>query len=142
MLIKCYNPEKLPPQNCFYILNKGNNSGRPMEKPCPNCFIVYFAPEDTELKEFYYYLVYGMWQAKAFYPHLIGSVIPFIRIGTVKHLIRVNENTVLSKLDNFRKLIAAINRIKIQKEEIQKIFAYKEQLAQRGLASMLHPIVR
>ena len=66
----------------FFILNKGNNSGKPLLAPCPNCFVIQ-CKTDSE-KEQLYWLAYSLWQSKAFYPLLRGSVIPFVVLRDVK----------------------------------------------------------
>ena len=42
----------------FFILNKGLNSGKPLLKPCPNCFIITTANEQE--KEFLFWLCWGL----------------------------------------------------------------------------------
>lgn len=50
----------------FFILNKGNNSGKPLLASCPNCFVIQCKCEEE--KEQIYWLSYSLWQSKAFYP--------------------------------------------------------------------------
>ncbi len=78
MQIKTYNPERPATGHHFYVLCKGNNSGRPSATPCPNCFTV--SCDTPETKETLYWLTYAMWKGRAFHPFLRGSVIPFITI--------------------------------------------------------------
>ena len=57
----------------FFIQCKGNNSGRPLVDPIPNCFAVYTdVPNAFEI-------VYGLFITKSFFREIIGSVIPFIK---------------------------------------------------------------
>ncbi len=70
--------------NQFFILNKGLNSGKPLEKPCPNCFVI--TVKNDEEKEFLFWLCWGLWQSKKFYYLHTGSVIPFIRLNEFKVL--------------------------------------------------------
>ena len=79
----------------FFILNKGNNSGKPLLAPCPNCFVIQFQCEED--KEKTYWLSYSLWQSKAFYPLLRGSVIPFVILRDIKSCLldgldKANEN--------------------------------------------------
>jgi hypothetical protein len=74
----------------FWVLCKGMNSGKPLSLPCPNSFRV--EAETEEVKELLYWVSFALWRSKAFHPHLIGSVIPFIRI-------RDYQNLVLEKLE-------------------------------------------
>ena len=68
--LKTYNGQQ---DATFFIQCKGNNSGRPLKEPIPNCFAVYTdVPNAFEI-------VYGLFISKAFVRDIIGSVIPFIR---------------------------------------------------------------
>lgn len=78
-LINQHRSGRVYTQPHFFVLCKGNNSGKPLSVACPNCFVLLFSNEQE--KESLFWLCWGLWQAKAFYPLLIGSVIPFIRIG-------------------------------------------------------------
>lgn len=40
LLIKTYHPKHTYPHHHFFILSKGNNAGKPLDQPCPNCFVV------------------------------------------------------------------------------------------------------
>jgi len=81
-ILKSYSQKSEIKKPHFFILNKGNNSGKPLSAPCPNCFVIQFQNE-TE-KEQVYWLMYSLWQSKAFYPFLRGSVIPFVVLRDVK----------------------------------------------------------
>lgn len=60
MKIKTYKGKRIENQFYFFILNKGNNSGKPLLEPCANCYIL--IAETKEEKEFYYWLCYALWQ--------------------------------------------------------------------------------
>lgn len=81
--------------NCphFFILSKGNNSGKPMKNPCPNCFVCLCKDEDEKQK--LYWLFYGLWQGDYFKPFITGSVIPFIQINNLKQV----AETALVKIE-------------------------------------------
>lgn len=79
---KSYSPSHLPPTHGFFILCKGLNSGKPLERPCPNCFVC--TCETPEERDFYFWLCYGLWQAKHWHVFLYGSVIPFITLPMFK----------------------------------------------------------
>ena len=84
-ILKSYNQKEEIQKPHFFILNKGNNSGKPLLTPCPNCFVIQF--DNQEDKESIYWILWGLWQSKAFYPLLRGSVIPFIVLRDVKSCI-------------------------------------------------------
>jgi len=108
----------------FFILNKGNNSGKPLVAPCPNCFVIQFKCEEE--KEKIYWLLYSLWQSKAFYPLLRGSVIPFVVLRDVKSCIwdglnKVDENPAL-----FEKAVAALRSL----EDMENKFIKNLKLVQ------------
>lgn len=65
----------------FFIQTKGEHSGRPLKKPIPNCCAVY-----SEIPNLYE-IVFLLFKGKEFHPHVIGSVIPFIRLDDLQKVI-------------------------------------------------------
>jgi len=104
----------------FFILNKGNNSGKPLVAPCPNCFVIQFQCESE--KEQIYWLLYSLWQSKAFYPLLRGSVIPFVVLRDVKSCLLVGLNKVAENPAQFEKAVEALRSL----EGLEK--KYKQNL--------------
>ena len=51
--ITTYSPDQKRSLFAFFILNKGMNSGKPMEHPCPNCFTI-IAADQAEKDHFYW----------------------------------------------------------------------------------------
>jgi hypothetical protein len=101
----------------FYILNKGLNSGRPMNEPCPNCFVV--VTETIEQRESLYYLCLSLQIGQYFNFYIIGSVIPFIRIGDTKK--------VLTKaLQNYE-----VDKWQSRVEKLKTIILYENNLKQQ-----------
>ena len=66
----------------FFILNKGLNSGKPLDKPCANCFVI--STTSTANRESLYYLCLSLKVGQYFRYYFKGSVIPFICIFVVK----------------------------------------------------------
>lgn len=73
------NSHYLPHQ--FFLLSKGYNAGKPLDEPCPNCFVITAA--NLEEKGKLYWICYSLWKSGTYIPLLVGSVIPFIRINDV-----------------------------------------------------------
>ena len=90
----------------FFILNKGNNSGKPLLAPCPNCFVIQFQCEEE--KEKTYWLSYSLWQSKAFYPFLRGSVIPFVVLRDVKSCLLDGLNKANENPAQFEKAVSTL----------------------------------
>ena len=85
----------------FFILSKGMNAGKPLEKPCPNCLVI--LAQSEEEKNLLYWLCFGLWQGNYFHPFITGSVIPFIR------------------LDDFKTVVCqALQKIELKNGEVQK----------------------
>ncbi len=79
-----YNPKNQKSEFELYVLSKGLNSGKPLDVPCPNCFVI--SCRNAEELDQYRTLLFGLWKSKAFHQFLVGSVVPFIRINDFKNL--------------------------------------------------------
>ena len=102
----------------FFILNKGNNSGKPLLAPCPNCFIIQFQCEEE--KEKIYWLMYSLWQSKAFYPLLRGSVIPFIVLRDVKSCLSDGLNKSNGNPVQFEKAVVALRSLEAMENQYKQ----------------------
>jgi hypothetical protein len=102
----------------FYVLNKGMNSGKPLTLPCPNCFKIEAETED--FKEIFYWVSFALWRAKAFHPYLIGSVIPFIRIGDYRQLISENLEVVNVNPAEFAETVKKLRFIELKEKQFKE----------------------
>jgi len=102
----------------FFILNKGNNSGKPLFAPCPNCFVIQFQCEEE--KEQIYWLLNSLWQSKAFYPFLRGSVIPFVVLRDVKSCLLDGLNKVGQNPAQFEKAVAALRSLETMEQQYKQ----------------------
>ena len=116
----------------FFALNKGLNSGKPLLHPCPNCFKI--EAENEEFKETLYWVSFALWRAKAFHPFLIGSVIPFIRIGDYKQLICEKLEVVKANPAEFSTTIEKLRFIELK----EKQFLQNLQLIQELKKAYVH----
>jgi len=123
-IIKSYRQGVVYNMPHFFILNKGNNSGKPLITPCPNCFVIQFQGEEE--KEQIYWLLYSLWQSKAFYPLLRGSVIPFVVLRDVKSCLLDGLNKVAENPTQFEKAVAALRSL----EAMEKKFKQNIKLVQ------------
>ena len=105
----------------FYILCKGLNSGKPLTAPCPNSFVCICKSEEE--KDFYFWLLFGLWKAKYFHQFLTGSVIPFIRIDNLKNEVSTQAEQVRSQSKEYT---ATVDKIKMLEAREQNI---RQQLA-------------
>ena len=100
----------------FFILNKGNHSGKPMNDHCPNCFVCICSSEEE--KEMLYWLVMGLCQGRVFEQYLCGSVIPFVRINDVKKVLNWLSFNHTAKLVQYKKKVIAIQKVQQAKNSI------------------------
>jgi len=101
----------------FYILSKGLNSGKPLTAPCPNSFI--FICKNEEQKDFYFWLLFGLWKAKHFHQFLTGSVIPFIRINEFKKEVAIQAEKISKQQTAYTSTIKQIKLL--EQKEIQRL---------------------
>ena len=135
-ILKSYNPIVEISKPHFFILNKGNNSGKPLISPCSNCFSIQF--NCNQDKEQVFWLLFCLWQSNAFYPFLCGSVIPFIVLRDIKSCINENLNRAASKPAQFQEMIEsfqAINKVENQLKQSLKAIDKAKRM-------MLYQIVR
>jgi len=119
--IYTFNPKNPVNEFDIFVLCKGLNSGKPLEKPCPNCFVV--ACKNQADKDFYTTLLFGLWKIKHFYPYHTGSVIPFIRISDFKQIVKEQANRVSIKPQDF---IEDVHKFKLIERKQKQIY---EQMA-------------
>jgi hypothetical protein len=114
----------------FFILSKGNNSGKPMETPCPNCFVC-LCKDEAEKKKLYW-LFYGLWQGMYFHPFLTGSVISFIRLDDLKNVAEMALVKIELKPQQFDKNVSMVQlldeKAKVVQEQINLIKQAKRTL--------------
>ncbi len=133
--LKTHRLEAVYNQPHFFILNRGLNSGKPLEQSCPNCFVCLCNLEEE--KNQLYWILFGLWQGKSFHPYLVGSVILLIRIDDVTDVI----NHALKKLhlspEKFTKNIATIRKVHEHAILIQKQLDTIKQLKQALMFEIL-----
>ncbi len=117
-ILKSYNQKEEIRKPHFFILNKGNNSGKPLTVPCPNCFVIQFQCEEE--KEQIYWLIYCLWQSKAFYPFLRGSVIPFIVLRDIKSCLLDGVEKVAKNPAQFEKAVAALRSLETMEKQYKQ----------------------
>jgi hypothetical protein len=122
--IKSHRPGVVYSMPHFFILNKGNNSGKPLIASCPNCFVIQ-CKTDSE-KEQLYWLAYSLWQSRTFYQFLRGSVIPFVVLRDVKSCLLDGLNKVDENPAQFEKAVETLRSL----DEMEKKFRQNIKLVQ------------
>ena len=116
--IKIYTFNPKNPVNEFdvYALCKGLNSGKPLDTPCPNCFVL--ACKNQDEKDFFKTLLFGLWKTKHFYPYHTGSIIPFIRISDFKQVVKEQANRVSVKQRDFLQDVEKVKLLEAKQKQI------------------------
>lgn len=102
----------------FFILNKGQNSGKPLKEPCANCYTCMV--ENVEDKDFMFWLCYGLWRSGSFHYYLKGSVVLFITIGDMKKHIQKNANIAVQRNGAFLNTIATYKLLDENEQRLLK----------------------
>ncbi len=132
-MIRCYHAGAVIPPNSFFILCKGPNAGKPGFNPWTNCFIV-ICPHE-EYFNFYFWLIYGLFQSGKFKPRHRGSVIPFINLNDVRDTLRevaplihpdwARYQEILSSLEKLEKLRSSLLQQLATTETLQRCLLQK-----------------
>ena len=112
--IKTHRVNRIYKSPHFYILNKGLNSGKPMNAPCPNCFVI--TTNDHVQRDELFYLCLSLKTGRYFGFYIKGSVIPFICIADTRRVLNL-------ALQNYEEQQWSL---KVQK--LKKISAYEKNL--------------
>lgn len=133
--IKTHQLHHQYPLHHFFILSKGNNAGKPLDKPCPNCFVVITnCPAEKQLL---YWLCFGLWQGGYFQRHLCGSVIPFIRLPELKSILQEARAKVEQRRGEYEKAVHTMNQILTLQHNLTQQLQLIQQLKQSLIGKLL-----
>ena len=123
--IKSYNGSNASNTLTFYVLSKGENAGKPLNAPCPNCFLITCLTQ--EQRDYWYWLSWGIWKSKSFHINLRGSVIQFLRICDYSEVI---ERACLQTINKPQQLAQALETMRnleeLEKTTLQKLITIKQ----------------
>ena len=117
-ILKSYNQKDEIRKSHFFILNKGNNSGKPLAFPCPNCFVI--IAENQEQADQLRTLCYALWRCRAFEQHLHGSVIPFITIRSFRSVMAFHIPIIEKYATDFAKTVQALKLLEEREQQLTK----------------------
>ncbi len=122
--IKSYKKGKTYSQPHFYIQNKGLNSGRALNDPIPNCYVV--TTETEGQRDSLYYLCFSLQIGRYFNYYIKGSVIPFITIDDTrkvlnKALLNYKKDHWQSKVEKLKKITDYESNLKLQLKTISDL---------------------
>ena len=117
-LLKSYSPKQEISNPHFFILNKGNNSGKPLVSPCPNCFVI--ISENQEQADQLRTLCYALWRSRSFERHLHGSVIPFITIRSFRCVLAFHIPIIEQHATDFALTVQALKLLEEREQQLTK----------------------
>lgn len=102
----------------FFILNKGMNTGKLLDAPCPNCFVISFCcSEDCEHMKA---IISSLWRIKFWHQFLIGSVIPYIRIHDFSKNLMLKSNEMMQDFEQHKKDVATLKLLEQKEDQFYK----------------------
>ena len=113
-IIKTHRKDTVYTKPHLFVLNKGMNSGKPQKTPFTNSFVIIFSNEED--CESLFFIAYSLWQTKFWHQHLVGSVIPFLRLNDFKKEFFVRSKAMMEEHEAHVKHIAALKLLE-QKEK-------------------------
>lgn len=124
--IKTHKSGKTYNQPHFFILNKGLNSGKPFKHYVCNSFV--FLADSQEEKEFYYFLLLGIWELRLLRPYLKGTAIEFVRLGDVIDILDETLNSINTGNRTFADVQKSLVQIDALQSNLQLQLSYLMQL--------------
>ena len=120
------NVTEIQANNCFYILCKGQNSGKPLKAPCPNCFKV-IAKNETDL-EVLFWLSFALWKGRKFEIYLTGSVIPFLRVTDFRKIISEHYELAIENPTELHKTVKYLQLVEEKEQQLTNNLKLVKQL--------------
>jgi hypothetical protein len=136
MFIKTHKLNQQISKPHFFILSKGNNSGKPLDAACPNCFVCICKSEEE--KHQLYWLFYGLWQGSFFHPFLTGSVISFIRLDDLKKVVCMALEKIALQPEQFNINISVLQLL----EEKNKIIMEQVKLIKQAKKALMYQVLK
>lgn len=103
----------------FFILSKGNNAGKPGLQPWTNSFVA--TASNAEMKDFYFWLTYGLYKAHSFKTFHRGSVIPFINISEVKEVIMPAARCIYPQWQEYKIILQQLELLEQRKNNLAQL---------------------
>lgn len=115
--IYTYNPKNQINEFDVFVLSKGLNSGKPLNAPCPNCFVI--SCQNNSERDFYKTMLYALSETKYFNQFLVGSVIPFLRISDFRKALSCQVNRVQANPGAFLEDVQKVKLIEARQSVIK-----------------------
>jgi hypothetical protein len=117
-IIKTHQKDTLYSKPHLFILNKGMNSGKPQKEPFTNSFVVIFQNEKD--CENIYFVAYSLWKTKFWHQHLVGSVIPFLRLSDFSKQFNPKANLMMQEHEAHIKHVSALKLLEFKEKQFHE----------------------
>ena len=117
-IIKTHQKGTIYSKPHLFLLNKGMNSGKPQKEPFTNSFVVIFDLEQD--CENLYFVAYSLWKTNFWHQHLVGSVIPFLRIHDFKKEFFIKSKMMMEEHEAHVKHIAALKILELKEKQFHE----------------------
>lgn len=135
--IKTHKSGRMYNQPHFFILNKGLNSGKPFKHYVCNSFV--FLADDEDERDYYYFILLGIWELRLLRPYLKGSVIEFVRLGDVVDVLQEVVNAVnTGNRKSFADVQKTLLQIEASQSNLHQQLSYLMQLRK----SLFHSVLK
>jgi hypothetical protein len=106
-MIRCYHADAPIPPHSFFIISKGNNAGLPILKPWTDSYIIHCPHQ--QYHDFYFWLLYGLFQAGKFRIHHRGSATSYIYINDIRNLLQKVAPAIHPIWQKYQAILASLN---------------------------------
>ena len=117
-IVKTHKKNTIYQKPHFFILNKGMNSGKPQKEPFTNSFVILF--DCNENCENVFWVAYSLWKSKFWHQHLVGSVIPFLRLNDFKKEFFIKSKIMMEEHEAHIKHIAALKLLERKEKQFHE----------------------
>lgn len=127
--ISCYHPDSQVTNTfVFYILAKGENSGKPGFNPFTNSFQC-IAP-NKEMFDFYFWLCFGLFEAGKLKSYYRGSVIPFVKLRDLREVLKQFAPHVYQNYQQYQQIVDDLSNLEQRKPTLAEQIVSTRHLQQ------------
>lgn len=116
--VKTHRKDTVYAKPHLFILNKGMNSGKPQKFPFTNSFVLIFQTDED--RETAYWITLSLWKSNFCHQHLIGSVIPFLRLPEFKKELFHKLTDLAQDQEQHQKNMAALQLLELKEKQFHE----------------------
>ncbi|EKT3958516.1 hypothetical protein NTJ28_002532 [Flavobacterium psychrophilum] len=117
-IIKTHKKDTIYTKPHLFLLNKGMNSGKLQKESFTNSFVIIF--ENEEDCENCYYVAFSLWKSNFWHQHLVGSVIPFLRLNDFKREFFLKSEIIMQEHEAHVKHVAALKLLELKEKQFHE----------------------